>query len=363
MQGIRSMSRRIRPLLLLAGVAVASCTGMLAGLGVGMPEELRQRGISAPAEILSIWDTGWTINDDPVIGMSVQVRPADRPPFEATIEKTAISRIAVPQFQPGQAVMVRFDPLNPAIVAVDFAPPAPASSVSSVSSSGNPYQDRFESATNLGASFLPPPESPQLFLGTGDSAADMQALYENDFALLGGVGVENAPDPGLALEQGRKIGAALVVVYGRFEASPGLELEVLPFRRRPAALGTVAAAAGSALPAPVSNLGPNGQAALYWGKTRPAVLGIVSRPLDAREQAEYRSNGGIRVEGVAIGSPADRAGIVSGDVVVAIDGVPFEDARGVPALIAAHAGRTVRLDLIRGGSPWSVTAELNPASP
>lgn len=360
MQGMRSISRRIRPLLALAGLTAASCTGMLAGLGVGMPEELRQRGVSAPAEILTIWDTGWTINDDPVIGMSVRVRPADRPPFEARIEKTAISRIAVPQFQPGQAVMVRFDPLNPAIVAVDSAAPAP---VPTRPSSGNPYQDRFESATSLGASFLPPPESPQLFLGTGDSAADMQALYENDFALLGGAGVENAPDPRLALEQGRKIGAALVVVYGRFEAAPGLELEVLPFRRRPVAPGTVAAAADSALPAPVSNLGPNGQAALYWGKTRPAVLGIVSRPLDAREQAELGTKGGILVEGVAIGSPADRAGIVSGDVVVAIDGVPFEDARGVPALIAAHAGRTVRLDLIRGGSLRSVTVELNPTSP
>ena len=262
MQGMRSMSRGIGPLLALACLAVAGCSGMLTDLGVGMPAELEQKGVVAPAEILEIWDTGWTINDNPVIGMKVRVRPADRPAFEATIEKTAISRIAIPQFQPGLAIRVRFDPENPAVVAVDSGGPGVAPP-----SSGNPYRDRFESATNLGASFLPPPDSPLIYLGTGDSGADLQALYENDYALLGGAGVENAPDPEQALDQGRRIGAALIVVYGRFESPPGRELEVLPFRRRPAGSAASAPAlpAGAAPLAPVSGLGPNGQAALYWG--------------------------------------------------------------------------------------------------
>lgn len=354
------MSRGIGPLLVLAGLAAAGCTGLMTDLGVGMPAELEQKGVVAPAEILEIWDTGWTINDNPVIGMKVRVRPADRPAFEATIEKTAISRLAIPQFQPGQALRVRFDPENPAVVAVDSGGPSVASP-----SSGNPYRDRFESATNLGASFLPPPESPLIYLGTGDSGADLQALYENDYGLLGGAGVENAPDPEQALDQGRRIGAALVVVYGRFEPPPGRELEVLPLRRRPAGSGASVPAlpAGAAPPAPVSGLGPNGQAALYFGRTRPAILGIVSRPLDTREQAELQRRDGIAVEGVATGSPAERAGIVAGDVLVAIDGRPLEDVHAVPALIASLAGRTVRIDLIRGGNPLSVTAQLNPAAP
>jgi hypothetical protein len=359
-QGIRSMSRGIGPLLAVAGLAAAGCSGLLTGLGAGMPAELEQRGVAAPAEILEIWDTGWTLNDNPVIGMKVRVRPADRPAFEATIEKTAISRLAIPQFQPGQVLRVRFDPENPAVVAVDSGGPEAAPP-----SSGNPYQDRFESATNLGASFLAPPESPRIFLGTGDSAADVQALYENDYALLGAAGVENAPDPEQALDQGRRIGAALVVVYGRFESPPGRELELLPFRRRPARPGasTASLPAGAATPAPVAGLGPDGQAALYWGRTRPAILGIVSRPLDTREQADLKRKDGIVVEGVATGSPAERAGIVAGDVLVAIDGRPLEDVHDVPALVSSLAGRTVRIDLIRGGGPLSVTAQLNPAAP
>ena len=69
------------------------------------------------------------------------------------------------------------------------------------------------------------------------------------------------------------------------------------------------------------------------------------------------------VEGVATGSPAERAGIAAGDVLVAIDGRPLEDAHGVPALISSLAGRIVRIDLIRNGSPLAVTAQLNSAAP
>lgn len=360
MKGTRSLSRLIRPLVVAAALALPGCSGVLTGLGVGMPEALRQNGISAPAEILEVWDTGWTINDDPVIGMKVQVRPADRPAFEARIEKTAISRIAIPQFQPGKAILVRFDPNDPKVLAVDFEGPT-----RSGPSSGNPYQDRFVRSTNLGAVFLPPPETPRIYLGTGDSAADAQALYENDYAILGGAAVEHASDPRQALDQGRRIGAALVVVYGHFAPTPGLTLDVLPFRRRPQAPGDPAAGvpADAATMTLVSGLGADDQAAIYWGKTRPAILGIVSRPLDAKEQARLGRKDGILVEGVTNGSPAAAAGILAGDVVVSIDGRPLGDARDVPALITSLAGRTVSIDLIRNGTPLTVTARLNPASP
>ena len=79
--------------------------------------------------------------------MKVLVRPPDRPDFEATIEKTTVSRIALAQFQPGAVVPVRFDPQNPALVAVD---PDGDPSAESVASSGNPYRDRYERAHDRG---------------------------------------------------------------------------------------------------------------------------------------------------------------------------------------------------------------------
>jgi hypothetical protein len=120
MKRIRSLFRGILPSLALASLGLAGCTSMMVHFGGGVSKELQQNGVVARAQIQEVWDTGWTINDNPVIGMKVRVQPSDRPAFEATIEKTTVSRIATWQFQPGNTVPVRFDPANPAIVAVDY---------------------------------------------------------------------------------------------------------------------------------------------------------------------------------------------------------------------------------------------------
>ncbi len=353
MTRIPSLSCTFHSSVVLVCLSLAGCTSMLTHFGGGVTDELQKNGVLASARIEEIWDTGWTINDNPVIGMKVLVLPADRPAFTATIEKTTVSRIAIPQFQPGNAVPVRFDPNNPAAIAVDYGAPAPPTGAT-----GNPYRDRFEAATLVGANFLPAPDTPELYLGTGDSAADVAALYENNYALLGASRVEHGSDPRQALDQGAEVGAALVVVYGHFVSASGESLELLPFRPQPAGPG---ASAGTA--PLVSGLGPDDQVAAYWGKTRPAILGIVSRPLNADEQARLRRSDGIVVESVANGSPAAEARIAAGDVLVAIDGQPFADVTAVPAVIGSLAGQRVSIDLLRNGSPFSVMVQLNPAAP
>ena len=353
MTRIRSSFHALLPFLVLACLGLPGCTSMLTHFGGGVSDELQQKGVVAKARIEEIWDTGWTINDNPVIGMKVLVLPADRPAFEATIEKTTISLLAIPQFQPGNVVPVRYDPANPALIAVDYGASVPAAS-----GTGNSYRDRFEPTALVGANFLPAPESPELYLGTGDSAADVAALYENDYALLGASRVEHGSNPRAALEQGEELGAALVLVYGHFVPPAGETLELLPLRPRPAAGGATAAT----MPL-VSGLGPDDQLATYWGKTRPAILGIVSRPLNGDEQARLGREHGIVVESIANGSPAAEAGIAPGDVLVAIDGEPFVDVTAVPALVTSLAGRRVGIDLIRDGYPFSVMVQLNPAAP
>jgi hypothetical protein len=110
------------PLLWLASVAglVAGC-GMIDRMtGVRDAKDLQGSGVAADAEVLSLWDTGITLNQDPVIGLKVQVRPKDGQPYEATIAKSLISRLDVPRFQPGSVIPVRFDPKDPSRVAVDL---------------------------------------------------------------------------------------------------------------------------------------------------------------------------------------------------------------------------------------------------
>lgn len=361
MSSARGWSRRFWRLAFPACLALSGCSALLLDVGGGLTPELAQRGVSATARILEIWDTGWTINDNPVIGMRVEVDAPDRPPFEARIEKTTVSRIAIPQFQPGAVVPVRFDPANPSLVAVD----PEGSSQPSGPGSGNPYRDRFQATEVAGAALLPPPSTPAIYLGTGDNGADRLALHENEYVLLGAASASHAPDLERVLAQGREVGAALIVVYGHFAPAAGRSLELLPFRPRATASEAEAAVGSEAARAMAlfSTLGADDQVAVFWGRTRPAILGIVSRPLDTEERSRLGRSDGIVVESVTNGSPAEAGGLVAGDVLVAIDGAPLPDARAVPARIASLAGRRVQVDLLRDGRPLTVAVQLNPAAP
>lgn len=100
--------------VLLAGCAVADRMS-----GVSEAKRLQEAGTPATARILKIWDTGITVNDDPVIGMEVEIAREDGSVYTATIPKSLVSRLDVPQFQPGMSVGVRIDPQDPAKVAID----------------------------------------------------------------------------------------------------------------------------------------------------------------------------------------------------------------------------------------------------
>ncbi len=121
--GLRAWRRRlltVLPALLLAGCGAFS--SMVANLtGVGEALNLRQQGVSGEAVVRRLWDTGITLNDDPVVGLRVEVRRAGHPRYEADIPRTLVSRLRLPQVQPGSRLPVWIDPANPQRVAVDPA--------------------------------------------------------------------------------------------------------------------------------------------------------------------------------------------------------------------------------------------------
>jgi hypothetical protein len=107
------------PALALLLVLTAGCSMIDRMSGVSDTKALQERGVAAEAVILRIWDTGITVNDDPVIGMEVEVRPAEGDPWRATLPKSLISRLDIPRFQPGQTVQIRFDPQDRSRVGLD----------------------------------------------------------------------------------------------------------------------------------------------------------------------------------------------------------------------------------------------------
>jgi hypothetical protein len=110
---------RLMGVVILAALLVPACALVNRVSGVTEARELQKTGEQAQAKILSIWDTGMTVNDDPVVGFLLEVYPEGRPAFQAKT-KLRISRLDIPRIQPGTIVPVRFDPNDPRRVALDI---------------------------------------------------------------------------------------------------------------------------------------------------------------------------------------------------------------------------------------------------
>jgi len=118
---LRQITRHFRELAVaLLAASLVACAAIDNLNGVSDAKALQRTGLPARATILDIWDTGITVNNDPVIGLRIEVTPDGGPPYIATIKKALISRLDVPQFQPERVIPVRVDPKDPQRVAIDF---------------------------------------------------------------------------------------------------------------------------------------------------------------------------------------------------------------------------------------------------
>lgn len=83
----------------------------------GQQERLKliQTGLDGTADILSVQDTGATVNENPVVLIHMTVSPASGEPYNVTLQ-TMVSRIAVPRV--GDKVRIKYAAENPQQVAI-----------------------------------------------------------------------------------------------------------------------------------------------------------------------------------------------------------------------------------------------------
>ncbi len=99
------------PLLVIPAVLIITGVTMLPFLRIMFPAEIKN-GVTAPAKVLRVWDTGVSINDNPQVGLLLEVSPAGGSPFQAE-SKTLVSRLNAALVQPGVAAEVKYDPQKP----------------------------------------------------------------------------------------------------------------------------------------------------------------------------------------------------------------------------------------------------------
>jgi len=78
--------------------------------GQAMATELMKTGLDAEAEVLSIQDTGATINMNPVVLLGLKVIPAAGDEFQ-TSGQLMVSRLAIPRV--GDKIQIKYNKNNP----------------------------------------------------------------------------------------------------------------------------------------------------------------------------------------------------------------------------------------------------------
>lgn len=128
-------------------------------------------------------------------------------------------------------------------------------------------------------------------------------------------------------------------------------------------LNTSGLARGVSLTIPVSLAWQVADTLEKHGHVRRGYLGIRSQPVDlpaTQQQALGREQeSGLLLVGIEDGSPAEKAGLLVGDILVGIAGTPLADPDELLArLTGAIVGQPTPVQVLRGGQPATITVTI-----
>jgi hypothetical protein len=97
--------------LVIPVVLIIIGVSMLPFLRIIFPGEIKN-GVTAQARVVKVWDTGVSINDNPQVGLLLEVSPPGGATFQAEA-KSMVSRLNAALVQPGITAEVKYDPEKP----------------------------------------------------------------------------------------------------------------------------------------------------------------------------------------------------------------------------------------------------------
>ena len=161
----------------------------------------------------------------------------------------------------------------------------------------------------------PAPAIPELTLGT-NQAGDHARLIAQGFVLVGTghyAGPEGAAR-GDAVQQGQRVGADRIMLY-----------------------------------APTTNAATDADwTATYYVRLQ-LLFGATFRDMRPDERTRLHVEGGVSIGAVIGGTPASRANLRTGDLVLSVDNKSIADRGAFQSLLKAHAGHSVTLSIVRNG--------------
>ncbi len=83
--------------------------------GIQSGQMVAQTGLEAAAEVTAIQDTGATVNDNPVVMLSVKATTMMGTQFDTT-GRVMVSRLAIPRV--GDKIKIKYNPVDPTQIAI-----------------------------------------------------------------------------------------------------------------------------------------------------------------------------------------------------------------------------------------------------
>jgi S1-C subfamily serine protease len=173
--------------------------------------------------------------------------------------------------------------------------------------------------------------------------------------IIGGLGSEWRTWRGGRIDQSIRLDLAL---YPGFSGGPLVSVDSTVL-----GLNTNGFGRGRAVTIPVSTINRTVDELLEKGHIARPYLGIAMQPVAIPEalrgKLKSAAEGGLVVLHVEPGGPADKAGIVLGDVIVELQGKPALDTEHVQDVLAsAKVGQKIGTTIIRGGVPVVLSIAL-----
>jgi S1-C subfamily serine protease len=173
--------------------------------------------------------------------------------------------------------------------------------------------------------------------------------------IIGGLSGEHRTWRGGRIDQNIRLDLAL---YPGFSGGPLVSVDGKVLGVNTNGLGR-----GRAVTIPVATVNRTVDELLQKGHIARPYLGIAMQPVSLPEalrgKLKNATNGGLMVLHVEPAGPAEKAGIVLGDVIVELQGKPALDTDNLRDLLAsAKIGDTVKATVVRGGSPVDVSLTL-----
>lgn len=224
----------------------------------------------------------------------------------------------------------------------------------------NPYTQSFTSRNRASIGLQPEAGAPKMYRGVLETA-DYQRMLENGYDMLGYSRFEaNTVAPELAVDQARALKADVVLVYSKTIGNVPASVQIQQMRDRArqkvqADKASKDKAVGEVI-AQAEDQQRFAYLATYWAKLAPPLIGV---HITSLLEQDRKNEVGLNVLAVVKKSPADKAAIAHGDVLLKIGDVDLNKPELLSKAAQRYAGQTVELSYLRNKQPRKTLITLN----